>query len=376
MKKLILFSALCLTLSAGAQVTVLKSGQTIIGTPTEDNSSIIMPASETQSDLGQLDPQPPLIPLPTSIDKTASLNIWGISNESGVSNMGKNMGHITFGFGSYASIAGNSATGNLKLSAKRGFTLQLGITETDGLSWGVGTGTIASTYDIKAPSFLTTSDSRMKKNIASLNGSYAGMLDITPVSYNLTKTPIKAAFSDNEVAGVDERGTEASGERLHFGFIAQEIQELYPNLVVEDEDGMLAIDYAGFIPLLVDAYKNLAIKVKEQEETIESLLSQRGPSYLPASVNGVSDVKNSLKQNKPNPFNTTTTIECTLQESVASAVICIYDLQGKQVHRMAIHERGIVNAVLDASSLQPGMYIYTLIADGTEIDSKRMIITD
>lgn len=44
--------------------------------------------------------------------------------------------------------------------------------------------------------------------------------------------------------------------------------------------------------------------------------------------------------------------------------------------KVDINERGAVNAEIEASSLAPGMYVYSLIADGIEIDSKRMIITD
>ena len=233
---------------------------------------------------------------------------------------------------------------------------------------------LTSVYTMRAPSFLTTSDARIKTNVESLSESYSRLTDVNAVSYNL----VVPTNSDASVLSEDNSDSEENvvDDRTHFGFIAQEIQKIYPNLVVEDEEGMLAIDYTGFIPLLVEAYKDLAGKVKEQEEVIDALLGQKGPSYMPASVNGVADSKASLKQNKPNPFNTTTTIECNVPQSVASAFICVYDLQGKQVHRMDIHERGNVVNVIDASYFTPGMYIYALIADGVEIDSKRMIITD
>ena len=222
---------------------------------------------------------------------------------------------------------------------------------------------------------MTTSDVRLKKNITSLNDYFGRLKDVNSVSYNLTQPSVVA--SDVTIMSDSANQSNVSEDtRTHFGFIAQEIQKIYPNLVVEDEDGMLAIDYTGFIPLLVEAYKDLAGKVKEQEELIEALLGQKAPSYMPASVNGVADSKASLKQNKPNPFNTTTTIECNVPQSVASAFICVYDLQGKQVNRIDIRERGDVTNVIDASYFTPGMYIYSLIADGVEIDSKRMIITD
>lgn len=83
-----------------------------------------------------------------------------------------------------------------------------------------------------------------------------------------------------------------------------------------------------------------------------------------------------LMQNRPNPFNIATTIECTLPESVGYAFLCIYDLQGKQVSRIDLNEQGHISTVIDASTLQPGMYTYALIVDGQNIDSKRMILTD
>lgn len=369
MKKFLSILALGVSLCANAQLTVVESGQIQVGEVKNRFGSVT--TGQTDSPLSY-----DYDIMPTAIDKTASLNIWGISNESAVPGIGSNMGHMTFGFGNYANIAGNSSSGILRLHARNTFTLALGTSETAGLKWSHIDNAITSTYNMKAPSFLTTSDSRLKKNVESLNDSYARLLDVNPVSYNLTSSTERTQAADMAVVLSDDKGTDISEERLHFGFIAQEIRKIYPNLVVEGEDGMLAIDYTGFIPLLVEAYKDLAGKVKEQEEVIDALLGQKGPSYMPASVNGIADSKASLKQNKPNPFNTTTTIECTIPQNVASAIICVYDLQGKQVHRIDIRERGDVVNVIDASYFNPGMYIYALIADGMEIDSKRMIITD
>ena len=357
-----------LSLNAAAQLTVLESGQTRIGTPLGQTS--------TSDVLLQNESLNASVLTPNSIDKTASLNIWGITNQSAVPSVGAHMGHITFGFGNYANIAGNSATGILRLYARDNFSLVLGSSNSGGLIWNNTTNAIISTYSMKAPAFLTTSDARLKKNVESLNESFTGLLDLNPVSYNLVSSNSQASETADIAMMISDDNSDFTDERLHFGFIAQEIQELYPNLVVEGEDGMLAIDYTGFIPLLVDAYKNLAEKVKQQEDIISELTKGQGPSYMPASVDGMVQSKATLKQNKPNPFNTSTIIESTLPEEVASAFLCVYDLQGSQVLRIDIRERGSVCTVIDASSLRPGMYIYSLVADGTEVDSKRMIITD
>lgn len=344
MKKLLLLAALGISLCANAQLTVFENGNVHVGNYSAADGS-----------------------------STSTLDISSISSNS-LSSTSYPSGSISFGSGSGARIYGCSNIGSLCLSASKMINLGLGQTVNIVSISTIGN-SVTSLYDVKAPTFLTTSDMRLKTNVESLSERYSKLLDVNAVSYNLS-----SHSSDQKVSAMlsSEAESEAclEDQRTHFGFIAQEIQEIYPNLVVEDEEGILAIDYTGFIPLLVEAYKDLSNKVKEQEEIITTLAGQKGPSYMPASVNSIMDQKAQLKQNKPNPFNSSTTIECSLPESVASAFICVYDLQGSQVIRLDIHERGTVNTVIDASSLRPGMYIYSLIADGIEVDSKRMIITD
>ena len=47
------------------------------------------------------------------------------------------------------------------------------------------------------------------------------------------------------------------------GVLAQEIQEQFPDLVVERQDGMLTVNYQGLIPVLINA-------IKEQNLELES----------------------------------------------------------------------------------------------------------
>ena len=349
MKKLILNLLLGISLCANAQLTVIENGQTMIGKPI---SSL------------------------TDIDETASLNLWDISYKNYNPNLIRDMGSITFGNGSNAKIGGNSSAGEINIIAKSRFTIRTSKTSNPIFLWNALNNGFSFSQNVSAPSFLTSSDARLKTNVATLGDMFNGLQDVKAFSYNLTSNSSDTKASSMAVLETDNEETFVKDDRTHFGFIAQEIQKIYPNLVVEDEDGLLAIDYTGFIPLLVEAYKDLSNKVKEQEDIISTLTRQRGPSLMPASVNGVAEHNAVLKQNKPNPFNSSTSIECTLPENIASAFLCVYDLQGKQVYRIDIRERGDVVNVIDASYFTPGMYIYSLITDGVEVDSKRMIITD
>jgi len=75
----------------------------------------------------------------------------------------------------------------------------------------------------------------------------------------------------NPKFGLDGKGTgtlakieQAFFDRKHFGFLAQDVQKVYPELVYEDNEGYLAVDYQGFIPILYET-------VKEQQALIEEL---------------------------------------------------------------------------------------------------------
>lgn len=180
----------------------------------------------------------------------------------------------------------------------------------------------------------------MKSNVEGL-GNASGLLSrLNPVSYNLT---VRDSGGNGEATKASAANAENFDDRVHYGFIAQEVREIFPNLVVEDGDGMLGIDYTGFIPVMVDAIKDLQATVDGLRATVAEQQTE---------------------------------IRCSLPESTSEAFICIYDMQGKQLRRIAVTERGLTSVTIEGSSLQPGMYIYSLIADGSEIGSKRMIITD
>ncbi len=83
-----------------------------------------------------------------------------------------------------------------------------------------------------------------------------------------------------------------------------------------------------------------------------------------------------LYQNHPNPFGEETTIRFNLPDAVQSATLFIYDMQGTQLKKVEIQQRGEASVKLQAGSLRRGMYLYSLVADGQEVDMKRMMITD
>jgi hypothetical protein len=83
----------------------------------------------------------------------------------------------------------------------------------------------------------------------------------------------------------------------------------------------------------------------------------------------------SLGQNSPNPFSENTAIEVNIPESVRTAALFIYDMSGKQVDKISIADRGKLSISVSATGLHEGMFLYSLIADGKVIDTRKMILT-
>ena len=64
-----------------------------------------------------------------------------------------------------------------------------------------------------------------------------------------------------------------------------------------------------------------------------------------------------------------------LPNNVSKAVLTIYNMRGEQLKQLNIQERGNTSVTIEGHTLNAGMYLYTLITDGKEVDTKKMILT-
>ncbi len=83
-----------------------------------------------------------------------------------------------------------------------------------------------------------------------------------------------------------------------------------------------------------------------------------------------------LYQNYPNPFNPLTKISYGLKEA-GNVKIIIYDALGKEVSALIEQKQnaGTYSIEFNASNQSSGVYIYSLIVDGTIVDTRRMVLT-
>jgi hypothetical protein len=122
-------------------------------------------------------------------------------------------------------------------------------------SVGIGTATPFYKLDvngvIRCTSLIQSSDARYKTNIQSLFSVSEKLNHINAYTYNW-----KDAIQNND---------------SQIGLLAQEVQKVYPELVKSDEQGMLAVNYSGLIPVLLQAVKEQQIEINLLKERVKSI---------------------------------------------------------------------------------------------------------
>jgi len=112
-------------------------------------------------------------------------------------------------------------------------------------------GNINSLKEITAY-YGTPSDIRLKTNVELIDNGLAKVISLSGITYDW-----------NELAG------NRHGGLREVGVIAQEIQKVLPEAVIEKDDGYLTVKYDRIIPLLIQAIKELSNEVEELKKKIK-----------------------------------------------------------------------------------------------------------
>ena len=162
---------------------------------------------------------------------------------------------------------------------------------------------------------------------------------------------------------------------IQYGLAADQLRQVFPELVYEDENGNLSINYIEMIPLLVQALNEQQEEINQLKGNTTDKANKAKAEVKATSIASAPDEVLALAQNKPNPFSETTEIALTIPADVQTAAVFFYDMTGKQVAKQVITERGSTSITVSGSNLTEGMYLYSLIADGKVVATKKMILT-
>lgn len=224
--------------------------------------------------------------------------------------------------------------------------------------------------NLYATSFVTTSDARLKASITDIKSDALQKVQtLHPIQFNWREVEDKHT-SDTASVKTMYFSEDIDYNRLHYGFLAQEVQKLFPELVHEDGDGYLSVNYVELIPLLIQAVQELSAELEEIKNATKAKKVVFDDKHSDAEA-----IEAVLYQNNPNPFTVDTQIEYQLPQTTKSATLYIYNMNGLQVAKYPISTFGNGYIVVSAGALDAGMYLYSLVADGQVIDTKRMILT-
>jgi hypothetical protein len=132
----------------------------------------------------------------------------------------------------------------------------------------VGIGTTTPVYKLQVNgsvggvgAYQNVSDGRLKKNIKSIENPLEKVLKLHGITFDwdLEKANGRELDKDN-----------------HYGFIAQEIEKVLPQVVstANDADKTKSVAYGDVVPVLVEAIKEQQKQIKEQHKEIKELQNQ------------------------------------------------------------------------------------------------------
>ncbi len=247
-------------------------------------------------------------------------------------------------------------------------------------------GDIRGEFTSNSGIYASVSDRRLKRNIRPLDGILEKVQRLKPSSY--------AFRSDRK-------------KESHLGFIAQDVQTVFPELVNESTVGdtdekILTLEYAGLSVVAIAAVqelleqqrtenaalrlenremKNQVVQLADRLDQLERRLSLNRQSAETTTSSKAEDSltpideRPILAQNAPNPFRQQTVIRYYVPGTVAKAEIAVFDQRGKKVRTFALDGAGYGQVALEAGTLPAGNYTYSLLLDGAIWRSLPLVLT-
>jgi hypothetical protein len=201
-----------------------------------------------------------------------------------------------------------------------------------------------------------TSDRRFKQDIKPIENAMDLVRRLQGTTYQFKQ----AEFKERNFPGGNQ-----------YGFIAQDVEKVMPEIASENSDGYYAVNYTMLIPVLTEAIKEKDKEITELRTEIAELRSAFNDFKAGQAANGVEGYR--LEQNAPNPFSQNTVIGYAVPAGTTGARVNVYDLAGRLVKSFNIADQsGQIN--INAGDMSNGLYIYDLQVNGRQILERKMTV--
>jgi hypothetical protein len=225
-----------------------SASQTLTGVSIDGNAATATTAAATTNGLTTSNYSSYAVPLSGGI-MSGTLTIGNVGNQihlhpvaNGTS--GKTTLLRNDGSDFYILLADSNTT---PASASWNALRPLFINTTTGVLNSVNSQNFSGTTTVQG-TLVINSDSRLKENLVPITGAVDKIKAITGYNYN-----------------------RIGSEKLEMGVVAQEVQVIAPELIIENEEGTLAVAYANMVALLIEAVKEQSAEIAALKEQVKEL---------------------------------------------------------------------------------------------------------
>ena len=214
------------------------------------------------------------------------------------------------------------------------------------------------------------SDKRFKKDINTLNNALDKVLALRGTEYVYTND----VFKDRNFP-----------EEKQIGFIAQEMEQVMPNLVRSNGGNGYTVNYVGLIPVLVEAMKEQQSQIEDKDAAISCLQSKMESlearlARLEANMSQTASDARPIEETKLNksfgiaPNPSTGHFQLNLSEGMQTetSVLLIFDQNGREVTRQTI-EAGSKVAEFDLN-VPNGLYNLSILSQGKLTATQTLVV--
>ncbi len=96
------------------------------------------------------------------------------------------------------------------------------------------------------------SDSTLKEGITTMDNQMAKLKKLKGVTYHLKRDKARAGKK----------------KKTHYGFLAQDVEKIYPDMVFTNDSGVKSIFYTELIPVLLEAVKAQQAEIESQNKQL------------------------------------------------------------------------------------------------------------
>jgi hypothetical protein len=327
------------------------------------------------------------------------IGVYGYAGSYGVYGVSYNNGYGVYGGGLYGVYGLSTVGGGNAIYGTTGQPSSYGVFASSSQAIGIYayTGNVNSYAGyfagrVHSTGGFTSSDRKLKQDIKDLDLAMDIINKLQPKTYRFRQD------GNYKLMNLPQGN--------HYGLIAQDVEELLPNLVANTEfdpsriieatrlsaQGLSqqgpntstqasqqnkeevidfkSLNYTELIPILVKGMQELSAENKKLLEEITSLKE---------TLIKLGDQRNSypktawMNQNTPNPVSTSTTIQYSIPDNVRSARILITNMKGQQLKVYNVNGQGSIR--FNAGTLPSGTYNYSMVTDGKTITTKKLVIS-